>query len=419
MQQVIVIVVDSLSAQQFEKQLALGHLPNIQRDFVEWGLWVRECVASFPPTSFSSHASIFTGTLPYRHGVASLRWFDRESGHHRSYAGFGAMLLNQDLLNGLGTLHHSFVGEKNTAIGQVVNEGASSAVPPLIPSDGVRMKILRRQFSGKRPPALATIWLTELDPVAHKYGPESPQAERHLQQIDRMIGALMNDLHRRGLDEKTLCVFLADHGQVPCQQFESLPTFLKRTGFDVLDIFYYTLRDEFLFRRYDAVAWGCGVGVYFLYFPHRTGASRHLNWKQRPSLNELHSYPTKGKTVDLVHALLDRESVGLVVVREETQAVRVFGKSGSCRIRWILDEHIPTMTRASFAVEIVEGEDPLDFARWQETAALMDGAFHPASDWFSATVRTEMPDAPVQLVQAMLSERAPDIMVLAAPKWEL
>lgn len=416
---VIVIVVDSLSSQQFEKQLALGQLPNLKKEFVDRGLWVRNCVASFPPTSFSSHASIFTGTLPYQHGVVSLRWFDRESGQNRSYAGIGAMLLNRDYLNGLGTLHHSFIGERNTAIGQVVNAGASHVVPPLIPNDGVRMRILRRQFRGKKPPALATIWLTELDPVAHKYGPHSPQAERHLQGIDKTIGFLMNDLKQRGIYDKTVCAFLADHGQTDCQYLESLPTLLKQSGFDVLDILYYTIRDEFLFRGYDAIAWGCGVGVYFVYLPHRTQDSRRFDWKQRPSLEMLRSYPIKGKQIDLIQLLVEKDSIGLVVVREQEQAVRVFGKEGSCRIRWIHDDLIPTMTRADFAIEIVDGEDPLGLAKHEQASPLMDGAFHPASQWLIATAESEMPDAPVQLAQAMLSQRAADLLVLAAPGWEL
>ncbi len=73
-------------------------------------------------------------------------------------------------------------------------------------------------------------------------------------------------------------------------------------------------------------------------------------------------------------------------------------------------------TRASYQYEVVQGEDPLEFAKDPRIGPLMDGSFHHADEWQKATYLTEYPDALVQLFQAFdVESRAPDLYLSATP----
>jgi hypothetical protein len=63
-----------------------------------------------------------------------------------------------------------------------------------------------------------------------------------------------------------------------------------------------------------------------------------------------------------------------------------------------------------YLYRILEGEDPLDYARSPAAAPLV-GSAHEADEWLQATAETEYPDLVVQLPEFFDSPRSPDVFV--------
>ncbi len=72
---------------------------------------------------------------------------------------------------------------------------------------------------------------------------------------------------------------------------------------------------------------------------------------------------------------------------------------------------------ATYRYAVREGSDPLGYQSDEAARALMDGGFHSADAWFSATAGTDAPDLPGQICEMFDSHRAGDVMLFAARGW--
>ncbi|HEU0306466.1 MAG TPA: ectonucleotide pyrophosphatase/phosphodiesterase, partial [Lysobacter sp.] len=68
---------------------------------------------------------------------------------------------------------------------------------------------------GRERPRLATLYFEALDETAHGFGPDSPQANATLAEIDAAIGRLLQGLSRHGLRDRVNLVIVSDHGMAP------------------------------------------------------------------------------------------------------------------------------------------------------------------------------------------------------------
>ena len=362
---VILFIVDSVSADLLYEMLAAGDLPNMAAALKERGVRVDEAIAPFPTISFSAHACILTGCFSDRHNVPAIRWYDHRTGHSRSYAGFGSELIDRDMDSAVPTIFESLADLHTAAIGSVVHRGADEYVRPWMPPDGLRMRSLLKRFRRADPPRLSVVVLTGIDWPAHRYGPKSEWVRIDLRKLDRRMGEMFELLRRRGLDRSTYVFFTADHGHAPRAGYVDLYALLTRLGFDPLDKFLYTGRTDG-FTSYDAILWMAGVGYSFLYLPHRTDTA--IDWRTRPGVEMLRSYPVGGRRVDLIGALTARTEIAFVVVRDpRTGRVQAFDANG---------------------------------------------AIDPANDL------ADYPDAAVQLPRLMAGARAPDILVVTRDGYE-
>ncbi len=71
---------------------------------------------------------------------------------------------------------------------------------------------LLHQSDYTRPQFLA-LYLLEPDHSQHYHGVGSPEAKRAVAQLDRMIGAILDGIEKRGLTDKVNIVIVSDHGQ--------------------------------------------------------------------------------------------------------------------------------------------------------------------------------------------------------------
>lgn len=80
----VLAVIDSLKPEMLDRAIAEGRAPALQA-LVERGVYVRDCVSSFPSVTPVASASIATGTGPDAHHIPSMNWYHRGEERYVEY----------------------------------------------------------------------------------------------------------------------------------------------------------------------------------------------------------------------------------------------------------------------------------------------------------------------------------------------
>jgi len=263
---VIVVVVDALRAESIYAPLDEGGLYSLARLIKARGvIRFENCLSELPSVTLPNHTTIFTGVYPGRHGITGNEWFDRtldnnepiyrrtreyvkygaedDPGLGRSWSFGGEPVHDRDLSSDVRTIYEGFEAaesvrgrEARTAVVfDPVRRGADTVVNPdifdalisldLIPFidqfsglDASAMKKAVKLIKSDDPPELMGIWLPGLDGWSHTHGPgtaggtDDRQAEYVKENIDPLIGMLIEALEERGLLDETVIVLTSDHG---------------------------------------------------------------------------------------------------------------------------------------------------------------------------------------------------------------
>jgi hypothetical protein len=80
----VLAVIDSLKPEMLERAIDTGHAPALKA-LVERGVYIRDCVSSFPSVTPVASASITTGLGPDRHQIPSMNWYHRGEERYVEY----------------------------------------------------------------------------------------------------------------------------------------------------------------------------------------------------------------------------------------------------------------------------------------------------------------------------------------------
>ncbi|MDP8944153.1 MAG: alkaline phosphatase family protein [Actinomycetota bacterium] len=80
----VLAVVDALKPEMLDRAVADGRAPVLAA-LIERGIYVRDCVSSFPSLTPVAAASIATGAPPDEHGVPSMNWYHRGEERYVEY----------------------------------------------------------------------------------------------------------------------------------------------------------------------------------------------------------------------------------------------------------------------------------------------------------------------------------------------
>jgi predicted AlkP superfamily pyrophosphatase or phosphodiesterase len=80
----VLVVIDALKPSMLERAIASGRAPALAR-IREQGVYVDDCVASFPSVTPVCAATITTGVGPDEHLIPSMNWYHREEGRYVEY----------------------------------------------------------------------------------------------------------------------------------------------------------------------------------------------------------------------------------------------------------------------------------------------------------------------------------------------
>ena len=441
----MVIVIDGARGDVWKRYAQEGRLPNVKRLFIDEGVWVEHASTVFPTITGAGLPAVLTGSLPGRHGIPSLYFFDRQKAQYPVlYALLEALDWNQWLSPEAKTIWEHFPGANDAiAIGPALNRGADSVVPVIWnlnykPMEfrakvQVGLRRLRRGIFGGQPARITVVYNGWFDHMEHTFGATHPNMDEHYRAIDDLIGEavrVFNTIMDRrqaqiGQPVKRYVALVSDHGHQDIKEVYSIDEFVRGAkGARILDkawteLFGLKLSGS-LPESYEdrEIVVAAGEGHALLYFPtpimSADGRIERLDWSQRPGLQLLRDYPYSGGRVDVIaEGTAWKEAVAFMVGKDwATGKVHVFSHLGES----IIARKGTASTRASYQYEVVQGEDPLEFAKDPRIGPLLDGSFHHADEWLKATYLSEYPDAMVQLFQAFdVESRAPDLYLSATP----
>lgn len=209
---VILISVDGLRADYLKR----GITPNITA-LAARGVTTPAMRPSFPSLTFPNHYTLVTGLRPDRHGIVNNNMDDPELGRFAlslKEAVGDARWWNQG--------EPIWVTAERAGIPTATmfwpgSDAAIRGVRPRnwLPFDGSMPEAKRvdqvLEWLDIKPQAgFATLYFDTVDHDGHEFGPDSPEVNKAVAEVDRQIGRLLEGLKARGIDANI--VLVADHG---------------------------------------------------------------------------------------------------------------------------------------------------------------------------------------------------------------
>ena len=211
----ILISVDGMRADY----LTRGHTPTLAM-LAAQGVTSSAMRPSFPSLTYPNHYTLVTGLRPDRHGIVDNRMID---------PGLGTFDLA--IRSAVEDARWWNAGEPIWITAERAGlptatlfwPGSEAAIRGLRPrrwlrfdgtmSNADRVARLLSWFEERPRPAFATLYFDSIDHAGHDFGPDSPQLNAALADVDRHIAALLAGLQARGI--RANIILVADHGMAP------------------------------------------------------------------------------------------------------------------------------------------------------------------------------------------------------------
>jgi len=400
----ILIVADGARFDTIDAATRNGALPALARLRSEGTLC--PVTTAFPSVTGIAYAPFLTGRFPGLAGLPGLRWFDRARSrcsrppYARSYLGAQMRHLDEDLAPGVptlfelapsrfnamsmlgrGTRGRERIGRDARTLLRVARTHWTGNAHGWIALDRAVARESTRRVIAQRP-AFSCIAMLGLDKASHALGHESDCARGALAAIDESVGELRDALERAGRWDDTVLWIVSDHGHSPVNAHDDLVHVVRSAGYSVLS------HPWLLARRAMVAVMVGGNAMAHLYV--------ELDRRTRAGWSAL-----RERWEPLASALLERESVDLVILHHDEPRTEVRGRGrGSAIIE---------CTNGRFSYHPVDG-DPLGVGR--ELTAIH------SREVYDALATTDYPDALVQIAQLAASARSGDIILSAAPGWD-
>jgi arylsulfatase A-like enzyme len=506
---VVLIYVDGLRYDVLREMVEAGHLPLIKEIFFDGGTDFVNAYSGFPSSTLASNGTMYTGVFPNRSGIKGNNFFDRKrlkgdtylepfgppiAADHQRPAGLRALGLAikkgflwpfrsasrrcaqarendipllQDYLKARGMRYC-------TTIQPVLPQSppdryevdASTVIPPLYFHHALDyMDQINSRFVQDlviQPDArVMNYWFPNVDTMCHESArAQFGNARKAVYLLDRWIGAMVTELKRKKMWDRTYMILFADHGTAGGKS-----GVLQKV--DVGREFFYTSTPSGLgwnVRWYDDGYRRKGMNKKsFAFVDYGEGECRIFlpyaridsgEWLKRNNLYTLAHYsaaPAEGE-VNLIEKLLawdlgdqnlypekvSGRPVGQVLVKIDDHRVAVYGQGGTeaiiertpegahrSRLRYIPVKNVSPSSDGNVTYEESPDADPFGYIaagiplEWLRES-------HNEREWLERTKQLKYPDAVVAAANCMFwdgimasreGRYSPDMVLCAASGW--
>ena len=442
---VCVLLFDGLSSEAFQRLLAAGALPNLQKEIVARGLVFETAVASVPSETYPNLGALLTGLYPGHHGIPANIWLDRRLRLAETHTNIFRILSASDFLTPDARTLYERLPADSVAVTCPIARGTTidaKNVLALTASyarwdweflDRKTLDDVGDAYMGAldagRLPSLAWAHLLGPDEVAHADGPESPEFRSALENIDRSFARFVRRLRRRGAYEKILFVLIGDHGNRPyatavdAEELVHRALFAHPTEADcaIGNCVLVPVKGKKA-KEYDVGDALIAVGAYrgvMIWLPSSrppedVPRAFALRKKKSPKPSSSKKPATTSGAApmpplsEFAAALARAPEVALVITRGTNAGhILVYGPGGVAEIaREERDDGEPL-----YSYHVRGGTDPFGYTANSLLERFVSEGAHPSSEWLEATAQTEYPDLVVQLPEFFDSPRAPDVFL--------
>jgi predicted AlkP superfamily pyrophosphatase or phosphodiesterase len=215
---VVLVSLDGFRADYFERPAA-AHL----RELAAQGVHAQWMQSSYPSLTFPNHYAIVTGLYPEHHGIIGNAIQDSLLGRFT----MGDSAANTDARWWGGEPIWSTVEKQGKRAAVFFWPGSEA------PEGGVRPEFWRH-YDGRVPfsarmaqviswlgmkgdsaPDLIAVYFSEPDHQGHLHGPDSPQVDTAIAQVDAVIGQLMAGIDSLRMRDQVDVIVVSDHGMAP------------------------------------------------------------------------------------------------------------------------------------------------------------------------------------------------------------
>lgn len=418
---VVLFVCDGLGADLVEQGVSEGWLPNVQRRFVDGGVWVRPASTSIPAVTYSVMTTLLTGVGPGRHGIAGNRWFDPR---HRLFRDYEVATHYADVNTDFDapTIYERIAPATSVSIQAAHARGVSydvanwamSGVMWLFRDYTAVDKLTAASITAvadyanarRRWPTLLTCYFPGADSVGHQEGASSAQYRAAVEHLDYQIGRICDGLEEQGLLETTYLVLVADHGMVDVRDDGHLDlTGLVRDGWgrNATDVMLQDAPEcerRRFYDQFDTVAVYQNGRSAFLFFRGPSG------WDERPAAQAVAEILTAPPPELQLWSIPGIELVAYLAAEDEV-VLRTSG--GESRVRTRDDPRGPQYAY------VPQPDDVLGYLADPDLAAFVAAGYYSPREWLAATGAQTLPDVVPHLIPLLRAPHVGEVVAFAKP----
>ncbi len=402
----MILVADGIRPDTLAAAIGAGEVPALARMSAEGGMFTVTSV--FPSVTGPAYTPFLMGRYPGPVGLPGIRWYDRAGSaasffpRARSYVGSEFRKVDRDLDPHAPTLFE--LSHSNVAALSVIGRG-------LQPRDReghtlrFALRAARTHFSGNvrgwlaidrdigarvaqriraERPEVAFCALTGIDKTSHSEGHDAPIVRDALRTVDETAAQIRDGAERDGRWDAMHMWIVSDHGHSPVRSHEDLAGLIASWKLGVI------AHPWLLGGGKDVAVMVSGNAMAHLYL-EIDGRTHNA----RPAWSSLEK-----KWSWLADKLLERESVDLLLIPQEGGACEVRARGrGAARI---------VMDGERISYRTISG-DPLGIGPHE---SLDDDAA------YDVTMKSDYPDALVQIAHLAASARSGEIMLSASRNWD-
>ncbi len=190
------------------------------RELAQAGVRARSLVPVFPTLTFPNFYTMATGLYPEHHGIVSNTMVDSTLGRFalrdraavRDPRWWGGEPIWVTAVRQRKRAATFFWPGSDVAIGGVLPTWYKVFDASVPNADRVTQVLDWLSLPADRAPSLITVYFGDVDDAGHEFGPNARETDAAIARVDSAIGAVMNGVQERGLDERVNLVVVSDHG---------------------------------------------------------------------------------------------------------------------------------------------------------------------------------------------------------------
>ena len=197
-----------------------GLTPNLSR-LAREGVRAEAMVPVFPTKTFPNHYTLVTGRYPAGHGILGNIFTAPDVGGRLSLWDREAVRDPRFYLAEPVWVTAERQGQRTAPLFWPGSEAPINGVRPsyALPFDGempdtarVRRLLQWLDLPLERRPTFLTLYSSAVDDAGHEYGPDAPETNGAIAQVDSLVGLLTAELVRHGRVRNMNLVIVSDHG---------------------------------------------------------------------------------------------------------------------------------------------------------------------------------------------------------------